>query len=387
MATPLGDNMGAALDINTGSAAAIKKYRILMFLFRNCQPSAVLRKILWYLATSAVGLYIILVLVAWLVKPLLTLIPMRSFLPFFCGFKTNVWVRDESNRLLHGWCVAPCAAKKLNSTLHGRNLTRVLLAPLPCLVARNQQLNDTDSPAENGVNQCFEDKDLPADGETNGATPHDTNLTWTWTDPTQIHVLLSHGNGANLSFYQVLIGLFSALGYVVWVYDYPGFGKSAGTESEQGCYDAGFAFYKELVHKRGIPPERLVLVGMSLGGAVTAKLAATCPHRALILIASFVSPRHLLSTIFRPLCLIGFICNDFDVEKDLLAFRQRAPLQAATRSLILHSKQDRLIHYSHAERNARTLGCKVIPLTGWHGDPTFTQESVAAIQSLINKEV
>jgi pimeloyl-ACP methyl ester carboxylesterase len=162
-----------------------------------------------------------------------------------------------------------------------------------------------------------------------------------WYVPGQsgVHVLVAHGNGGNVSYYQALTSLFLGLGCSVLMFDYPGFGRSDGQPSEAGCHAAARLFYDELL-RRTVSPADIVLAGMSLGGAVAGRLATQVPHRALLLLSTFVSPRFLLHTLYRPLWLWSFVADQFVLEDDLRELAKQDPARAAARCLVLHSKTD-----------------------------------------------
>ncbi|MGH6738315.1 MAG: alpha/beta hydrolase, partial [Bradyrhizobium sp.] len=110
-----------------------------------------------------------------------------------------------------------------------------------------------------------------------------------WT-PEQGALLYLHGNACNLS----TLGLSAMvwreqLNVAVLLIDYPGFGRSAGSPSEAGLYAAGDAAYDWLVNEKKVPPKRLLIHGLSLGGGVVVDLASRRPHRALILTSTFTS--------------------------------------------------------------------------------------------------
>jgi fermentation-respiration switch protein FrsA (DUF1100 family) len=103
-------------------------------------------------------------------------------------------------------------------------------------------------------------------------------------------VLVSHGNGGNLSHRGALIqNLHRHLGRSVIAYDYPGYGKSDGAPTESGCYLAGEAAYRWLTGERKVPAGRVVLLGESLGGGVAVELATRHDHEALALVFPFTS--------------------------------------------------------------------------------------------------
>ena len=82
--------------------------------------------------------------------------------------------------------------------------------------------------------------------------------------------------------------------------DYRGFGYSTGSPSEEGLITDGTTLVKFLIDKLGISPERIVLVGQSLGTAVTTAVAERLvvdegiAIRNIVLVAAFANVPTLL---------------------------------------------------------------------------------------------
>lgn len=87
-------------------------------------------------------------------------------------------------------------------------------------------------------------------------------------------LLFSHGNGPHLGRFWDRVEVLWQLGYQVLIYDYPGFGLSAGPSDEPGVYAAAEAMLAMLAARADVDPERVVLYGHSMGGAPTLHLAA-----------------------------------------------------------------------------------------------------------------
>ena len=101
-------------------------------------------------------------------------------------------------------------------------------------------------------------------------------------------LLLCHGNCGNVSDRgQSLLRLRSELACSVLIFDYPGYGKSGGRPSEDACYASAEAALEWLREKNGIPNERVLLYGESLGGGVAVELARRYPSRGLVLVKTF----------------------------------------------------------------------------------------------------
>jgi fermentation-respiration switch protein FrsA (DUF1100 family) len=126
-------------------------------------------------------------------------------------------------------------------------------------------------------------------------------------------VLASHGNGGNLSHRAPFMeNLRRHLGRSILIYDYPGYGKSAGKPSEAGCYAAGDAALRWLTGEQGVSPERVVLLGESLGGGVAVDVATRQNHEALALLFTFTSLPATAQRHYRWLPCRLLMSNRFD---------------------------------------------------------------------------
>lgn len=102
-----------------------------------------------------------------------------------------------------------------------------------------------------------------------------------------------HGNAGNASHRLARARRFVVdLGLDVALVDYRGYGYSEGMPSEAGLYLDGRAVYDAAVG-RGVAPDRIVLVGESLGSAVAVDVAAERPVGGVVLEAPFASVRDM----------------------------------------------------------------------------------------------
>jgi fermentation-respiration switch protein FrsA (DUF1100 family) len=111
---------------------------------------------------------------------------------------------------------------------------------------------------------------------------------WVRRDNAPLATLFLHGNGDNLSYYMPYIQETIAAGSSVLMIDYRGYGRSAGSPSEQGLYHDSDAGYTYLLDK-GYRAEQIIIYGQSLGSAVAIDLASRRPCAGLILEAPFSS--------------------------------------------------------------------------------------------------
>jgi pimeloyl-ACP methyl ester carboxylesterase len=100
-------------------------------------------------------------------------------------------------------------------------------------------------------------------------------------------VLYFHGNRHDVEWYSRTAPDFTRNGYEVWIWDYPGFGKSTGEFSEQKLYDYALVLYK-LARSRW-PPSKIVIYGVSMGTGIAAELADIRDCRRLILESPYYS--------------------------------------------------------------------------------------------------
>jgi len=102
-------------------------------------------------------------------------------------------------------------------------------------------------------------------------------------------ILLCHGNAENVAQSAAYVGdtLRQTLNAEVFVFDYRGFGKSAGVPAEQGVLEDSVAALEWLQEKSGKPASEIILVGHSIGGGPATYLASTVGAKALVLQRTF----------------------------------------------------------------------------------------------------
>jgi uncharacterized protein len=104
------------------------------------------------------------------------------------------------------------------------------------------------------------------------------------------HALLLHGNGGNVTLMaQTLRTLNRRHSLAVLALDYRGFGKSEGQPSEEGLYQDARAARRWFAEKESISESDVILMGVSIGGAVAVELAAHDGGRGLVLVNTFTS--------------------------------------------------------------------------------------------------
>ncbi len=152
-------------------------------------------------------------------------------------------------------------------------------------------------------------------------------------------VLFCHGNGGNISHRLDTLAIFHRLGLRTFIFDYRGYGRSEGDPSEDGTYRDVEAAWRYLTEDESIPPDRIILFGRSLGGAVAAHMASKTDARALVLESTFTSVPNVAAEIY-PFLPVHMFCRFKYNTLDRLK-RIEMPV------LVVHSNEDNMIPFRH----------------------------------------
>jgi len=152
-------------------------------------------------------------------------------------------------------------------------------------------------------------------------------------------ILFSHGNGEDIGMFDRFFHILtSGAECSLLAYDYPGYGLTKGTPTEQSVYDTAEAAYRFLVEEQKFAPEDIVVMGRSLGGGPASYLAEKYPVGGLILESTFTSA---------PRVKTGIRILPYDPFPNITRIaRITCP------KLIIHGAQDEIIPFSHARRLA-----------------------------------
>jgi len=179
-------------------------------------------------------------------------------------------------------------------------------------------------------------------------------------------VLYFHGNAGNLAGRIDNIGFLRRLPVNVFAVDYRGYGKSTGRPTEAGVYRDAEAAYDYLVKGRGIRPDRIVVLGQSLGSAVAVDLAAKRPVAGVILEAGFPSARRVAEEATWIPGLGYILRSKFDSARKLKSIR--VPV------LVAHCRLDPVIPFKLGEElfAAANEPKQFIAYTGGCHEPLYT---------------
>jgi hypothetical protein len=158
-------------------------------------------------------------------------------------------------------------------------------------------------------------------------------------------VLFFHGNAGSLSERVGKMRAFHELRFNILGVDYRGYGRSEGKPSEKGIYLDAQAACDYLLTREDVDPKKIIIYGVSLGGAVAVDLAARRPAAALIVDSSFSSAWDMAKWMypFVPYFLVRTKMNSEDKIKSV-----QCP------KLFIHSRDDDMVPYSLGMKLAET---------------------------------
>lgn len=179
-------------------------------------------------------------------------------------------------------------------------------------------------------------------------------------------ILFCHGNAGNISHRLESIQIFHWLRLDVFIFDYRGYGQSEGKPTEHGTYQDAEAAWRYLIEERKALPGQIVVFGRSIGGAVASWLAQTHTPGALILESTFTSLREVASTLYPYLPVKLFLRFEYNTAK--YVSRVSCPV------LIVHSRDDELMPFSHGQQLFETAGDPkaFLEISGTHNEGFIT---------------
>lgn len=182
-----------------------------------------------------------------------------------------------------------------------------------------------------------------------------SRLTGWWLPPRDTAgpvVLIAHGRSTNISTRAPIMRRLGTDGFGVLMFDYRGYGASTGRPSEAALTQDTRSAY-DWLRRQGVAPERLILIGQSLGDAPAAQVAAAQPVAALVLVSPFTNLPEVAAAryMWLPLGLLPWPRNRYPVAAPLASVR--APL------LLVASRADGMVPITNSRLVAAAAKGKV----------------------------
>ncbi len=154
-------------------------------------------------------------------------------------------------------------------------------------------------------------------------------------------ILFLHGNAGEIADRADRLAFYQARGYGTAFVSWRGYGGSSGRPTETGLLIDAKTAYDHL-RAQGLPPDRIVLVGESLGTGPAVMTAAANPVGAVILEAPYSAAVDIARRAY-PWAPVGLLMKDQYRSRDHIA-AINSPL------LILHGEADRVIPQGFGRR-------------------------------------
>lgn len=178
--------------------------------------------------------------------------------------------------------------------------------------------------------------------------------------PTLVHF---HGNGEELADMVNFVALFRARGLGVLAVEYPGYGLSQSVEpNEADIYRDAETALVMLRDEKGVPREKVVLSGQSLGTGVAVEMASRGLGSRVLLFSPYTSIVDVANRYFPILPTRWLVRDRFESVKKAPAVR--VPV------LVVHGTDDEVIPFAFGKELAATFpNARFVPLDqGRHND-------------------
>lgn len=194
-------------------------------------------------------------------------------------------------------------------------------------------------------------------------------------------ILFFHGNAGNIGFRLNYIKKFNEIGFSLLFFDYPGFGYSKGSPSEETCVNTGILYYQFLL--KLFPHENIIFYGESIGGAIAANVANKFHAKHLILQSTFTDIKQIIKNLLVTNYLNYFIGNiGFETIKYLQNRHRLNILEKKMKTFIIHSNNDEIIDISFAMELEKYANGLCIT-NGTHSNIEFNDDLIYQILKFI----
>jgi fermentation-respiration switch protein FrsA (DUF1100 family) len=187
-------------------------------------------------------------------------------------------------------------------------------------------------------------------------------------------VLVAPGNAGSRADRAPLARALVAAGFGVLLLEYRGYGGNPGAPTEEGLAADARAAHAYLVAELGTAPERVLLLGESLGAAVATRLAVERPVGGVVLRSPFTSLADVAALHYPLLPVRVLLWDRFDVVS--VVGQVRAPM------VVVAGADDEIVPAGQSRAVAAAAGARYVEVPGArHNDPALGNgpELVAAV--------
>jgi uncharacterized protein len=188
-----------------------------------------------------------------------------------------------------------------------------------------------------------------------------------------------HGNGATADDELELASWIRARGLGALVVEYRGYGASSTSPapSEAGLYADAEAALDEIA-RRGFPPERVALWGISLGTGVAAEMARRGRAAALVLVSPFTSLQAVAARVW----WAGWLPTSLLVPDRYDTLSKAASLRVPT--LIVHGDRDGVVPFDMGRTLSTAIaGARFVAVVGADHNDVYALGGDALMEAIL----
>lgn len=171
-------------------------------------------------------------------------------------------------------------------------------------------------------------------------------------------VLVANGNGGSRELRAPLARALAQRGLSVLLFDYRGYGGNPGSPSEPGLALDVRAARRYLLEVAGVPADRLLYFGESLGAAVVTELAAHHPPAGLVLRSPFADLASVGSVHYPLLPLRALLKDRYSVTQHIA--------EVHTPTTVIYGTADSIVPPEQSRRVAAAAAAlhRLVPICG-----------------------
>lgn len=195
-------------------------------------------------------------------------------------------------------------------------------------------------------------------------------------------VLVAPGNAGNRSLRAPLAQALAGAGFAVLLFDYRGYGGNPGRPTEAGLARDVRAARRYLVDVAGVPGDRIIYFGESLGAAVVTELATDHPPAGLVLRSPFTDLAAVGAVHYPLLPVRAMLWDRYRVAERMPRLRVPTAVVYGDADSVVPPRQSRRI----ADLAAGLVRATVVAGAD-HNDPALLDgpEVVAAVAAVAGK--
>ena len=170
-----------------------------------------------------------------------------------------------------------------------------------------------------------------------------------------------HGNAVNMGNHYPYVAWLTGEGFNVLLFDYRGYGLSEGKPEREGIYQDCVAALHYAAARKDVDPDRIVLLGQSLGGANAIAVMPAMGEakvRAVAIDSTFYSYRSIVRDKMKAMPVVSLLRWPLSF---LVVSNRRSPGAVVDEItpvplLVIHGTDDRVIPFHHGQKLFEAAG-------------------------------